>query len=411
MSDYADAKLAIEYRPEIKQLATYVETLPKRFKIRFLELLDKQPDIAATDLEETIESEYRSWKSPYTSAELNAGLQKARDLHPDAEAEYIRVVEKLGSSVDVQSIITHLKERYRSVGTSKDTDQILEKMRELYGVSLDIDLLQAIGIERLANAQGHYYYEFGGQTFDRYEDAVVFEYNRLKRAPNLTQAEETTFQSEPEGEVSLSGLELPVYPGDRISLPINPTVTQLAFDPGTWIYNPVIPWRRYAARIFDITTNGVILWILVSLLAYQVVPYEADQFFSDINPLVDIIFTSLLGCLGSGIILGFTGTTLGKWIFGIRVLTQSGQNIGVGAGITRDLTVWFKGLGMGIPLVSLITLLLAHKSLTSDKTTSWDEGQYCVIHRPSGAFQYFLNVIGIVLFMLISAALRIMEQM
>jgi len=178
-----------------------------------------------------------------------------------------------------------------------------------------------------------------------------------------------------------------------------------------WVFDPVVPWRRYAARIFDITLNGTLLWMLIGVVAYQIAPYEADRFFNNVNPVLDVILTAFLACFATGVLTGFTGSTVGKWIFGVRIMNADGNFIGVKNGISRDLTVWMKGLAFGIPIASLVTLFMSFRELKKSETTAWDGNKYVILHRPSGALQYVLNFVGIVLFIVMTALVKILYSM
>jgi len=105
---------------------------------------------------------------------------------------------------------------------------------------------------------------------------------------------------------------------------------------------PAAPWRRYFARIFDLTVFGVLAWFLIGFGWYSTAPLQADQFFTQLSPPLDAILTLALGSLVTGLVLGFVGTTPGKSIFGIRVKDLKGQSIGVASGIARDLTYYSK---------------------------------------------------------------------
>jgi hypothetical protein len=54
--------------------------------------------------------------------------------------------------------------------------------------------------------------------------------------------------------------------------------------------------------------------------------------------------------------IGLTGVSIGKWLFGGKVVKPSGKPIGVLAAFGRELQVWFHGLFFGVPLISLFTL-------------------------------------------------------
>ena len=165
-----------------------------------------------------------------------------------------------------------------------------------------------------------------------------------------------------------------------------------------WLNDIPTPWRRYAARIIvDLTLNGFIGFTIIGIVAYAIAPMAADEFFNNLNYLVDLILTVFLSCLITGVMTGLTGSTIGKFIFGLKVKTLDGKNIGISNGLSRDLTVFAKGMWAGVPLLSLVGIYLGYKQLTDTKTTSWDKGQYLVLYRPSGIKQYALNVFGLVL--------------
>lgn len=149
-----------------------------------------------------------------------------------------------------------------------------------------------------------------------------------------------------------------------------------------WLINPVSPWRRYGARILDITINGSIGAFLLGLVWYAIDPMSADNFFSSLSPIVDILLTTFISIIIGGILTGFSGSSIGKWIFGIRVTKPDGSPIGVMNGLFRDLEVWIKGLAFGIPLINIVTLYVSYNRLKDKGSTSWDHSKgYVVTHR------------------------------
>lgn len=177
-----------------------------------------------------------------------------------------------------------------------------------------------------------------------------------------------------------------------------------------WVLSPVAPWRRYFARAFDLTVFSLLAWFLVGYAWYSVAPLDADNFFNQTNPFVDAILTLFMGSVISGLVLGFVGTTPGKSIFGIRVRNLQGDSIGLVNGIGRDLTVFFKGLGLGIPVISLITLILSYRQLKHKQVMSWDEGRYTVSYRPNSWTQISLSIAGIALYAVIIGLITALNQ-
>lgn len=182
-----------------------------------------------------------------------------------------------------------------------------------------------------------------------------------------------------------------------------------------WLQSPPTPWRRYAARSLDLLVFGYAGLAIIGFVFYAVAPYTAEQFFSVFTApggiILDFIITALVGCVLNGIIIGLSGSSLGKLLFGIIVVDQNGFKIGASQGIKRDLSVYLRGLGLGVPVVSLITLWMSYSTLRKTGSTSWDtEKSYTVWHRPSGPGQYMLNILGILLLIVVTTAARVVNS-
>lgn len=171
------------------------------------------------------------------------------------------------------------------------------------------------------------------------------------------------------------------------------------------------PWRRYFARLFDLTLMGSIAWMLIGYTWYSIAPLQADEVFTNLNTLVDIVLTTLLGSIVSGIVLGAFGTTLGKSIFGIRIRTFRGEKLSISDALSRDLNVYIKGMGLGIPIVSLITMLTAYWRLRERQQMSWDKGLYSVYYRKNSGKQIALTTLGIFLYLVILIVIKALSKM
>ena len=172
-----------------------------------------------------------------------------------------------------------------------------------------------------------------------------------------------------------------------------------------WLAYPHTPWRRYAARMLDTTLNGVIAFALIGIAFYAVAPATAEEFFSIFEgenaAVLNLMATTVAASILGGLMIGASGFTLGKWIFGVKVTRLDETKLGVRAGFSRDFNVLVNGLVFGIPILALFTMWSAYSKLRDNKPASWDEGKYVVWHRPSGTSQYFLNAVGILLMVLI----------
>ncbi|HJM50598.1 MAG TPA: RDD family protein [Alphaproteobacteria bacterium] len=54
-----------------------------------------------------------------------------------------------------------------------------------------------------------------------------------------------------------------------------------------------------------------------------------------------------------GLLLAAWGTTPGKWLLNMAVERQDGTAIDFGSALRRSFAVWLRGLGGGLPVVSL----------------------------------------------------------
>ena len=124
--------------------------------------------------------------------------------------------------------------------------------------------------------------------------------------------------------------------------------------------------------------------------------------FSSINQILMGMILLFSWIFFEASLLSTFGTTLGKWLFKIKVRTQPyGEKLSFGNAISRSFSVWLIGLGLGIPIITLITQLVSYSKLKKSGKTSWDEeGGYQVIHDKIGPLQGVATVILFVSFFL-----------
>jgi RDD family len=148
----------------------------------------------------------------------------------------------------------------------------------------------------------------------------------------------------------------------------------------------VRPWVRYWARIFDILLFSLAAAFLIRLFASRSLPEK-----SSVQALE--IFILFVWAFVEAALLSAFGTTPGKWLFKVKLTPQDGSSIRYRAFLTRSLKVWWRGLGAGFPLVSIVTLAVAYSRLIRNSTTSWDrEGGFVVRHEQIGPLRIFTAV-------------------
>jgi len=175
---------------------------------------------------------------------------------------------------------------------------------------------------------------------------------------------------------------------------------KLAVDDDGWQDTRPAPWRRYFARVFDTLLFAWTLSFVLSTLLAATAPTAFEVFYGDDGllgiPAIDMVLTVLMPVPFLALLLGLTGTTPGKWLMGVRVTRRDGSAIGIENALQRELNVYLAGMGLGIPFISLVTLIKSHNRLTTDRVTSWDRGNdWVVTHRPMGPAQVLLGTLGV----------------
>lgn len=136
--------------------------------------------------------------------------------------------------------------------------------------------------------------------------------------------------------------------------------------------NPPRPWIRTFAKGINIVL-GVSLTVL--LLAFM--PYRISTSVLGLTSL-------LIGWLViEAAFLSRCGTTPGKWLFKINILKKDGGRPDFSEAMWRGFDVYFRGLGLGIPVLNPLTMLLAFNHLNKSGETVWDrDGDYTLRHGP-----------------------------
>ena len=149
---------------------------------------------------------------------------------------------------------------------------------------------------------------------------------------------------------------------------------KLASLPAKAFYHP---WRRFFARTYDWLFSHIILLPLLPLFVYSF-----PQVFVDFPMIIAILFPFILWLPVEAAFIATTGTTPTKWIFGISVLSATGDKLSYLNALKRSGLVFIQGLCLGIPIAILITMLFGYRRLARTGTTLWDTSAgSSVIHK------------------------------
>lgn len=175
--------------------------------------------------------------------------------------------------------------------------------------------------------------------------------------------------------------------------------------PGAWTDTSPHPWRRYMGRTLDNVVVGSLAWMLAALIAYILAPEPTAAVLAALSrpggQFFSFALLVLFNILANALLLRTTGFTLGKWVFGVRV-TRNGERLSLGDALRREADVFVRGVGLGIPLIAIVTAIYAYNRLTSRGMTSWDRDQgLTIFHRPvtkASVIYMWLAAIGVILF-------------
>jgi|HubBroStandDraft_5_1064220.scaffolds.fasta_scaffold195044_2 hypothetical protein len=166
------------------------------------------------------------------------------------------------------------------------------------------------------------------------------------------------------------------------------------------------PWRRYFARVLDTLSGGTATWFLLNLLvaavdqdtSKSIVQFSSDDQYKYLLSAVIILLASFPNAL----FIGLTGSSIGKWLFGIKVMSSSNSVLGFKVAFSREMIIFVKGWGLGLPIVYLFTMIAAYKNLKADGEATWDRDLGAIVtQRPSSTGQTLMSLTGAVLWLIL----------
>ena len=147
------------------------------------------------------------------------------------------------------------------------------------------------------------------------------------------------------------------------ALPVVATGSVAAFELAT-------PWRRYWARSLDMTMAMFLAAVSIGTIR-PVLLSRANVFMGQGWAILPLLFP--LSLVIDTVIYWALGNTPGKAIAGIKVLQDGGRGtLRAAAYLGRNFGVYFFGLGLGLPIVSLVTLIMSYRRAEAGKAATWE---------------------------------------
>jgi uncharacterized RDD family membrane protein YckC len=153
------------------------------------------------------------------------------------------------------------------------------------------------------------------------------------------------------------------------------------------------PWVRYFARMLDMCLLLSVFWIICLIIELRIQLYASFVFF---------MILRVIWLFVEPVFLSQWGATPGKLLLRTRVTHQNGVFLTYNEALRRSVNVWFRGEGLSIPVVSLVTIIIAYNRITKNGITTWDKAEsFLVKHSRIGAARIMVFIVVMLIIMAI----------
>ena len=129
---------------------------------------------------------------------------------------------------------------------------------------------------------------------------------------------------------------------------------------------PFHPWRRYFARAFDYAWIEILVCVLLSVIL-RVRPFINGWIPFFIGFILHFLAVPLLAAM-----VHFWGTTPGKWLFCLSVVSIDGDKMDYTTALEREWEVLKCGYGFGLPVYCVVRMLIS-RHIYSEESLDWDD--------------------------------------
>lgn len=145
------------------------------------------------------------------------------------------------------------------------------------------------------------------------------------------------------------------------------------------------PWRRFFAREIDLTLNSLLwsafLTLVIGVNISEDFLVDASLSFLLVSTTGSLFITNVIVLLVEPLFLTFTGTTPGKFCFGLQVAADDGKRLTYREALRRTWDVLRKGYGFFIPIYWIIRMYKSYKACKNDETLYWEEDSVLSLNK------------------------------
>ncbi len=152
----------------------------------------------------------------------------------------------------------------------------------------------------------------------------------------------------------------------------NPKISEGTYEHTIELSTYPRPWIRYFARMIDMWFGVILIaiaWVILSPTTYDRILVDNG------NDYIAALVLYTIWLVVESMMVSTLGTTFGKWIFSSKVISVDGRKLKFSKALLRNFSMFFYGLGLMIPIVSLFALVNSFKELKNQSYggfTKWD---------------------------------------
>lgn len=153
---------------------------------------------------------------------------------------------------------------------------------------------------------------------------------------------------------------------------------------GVLDYPMASPWKRWCARMFDLWWETMLVGFAAGYVLGQTSPAFLRWLDAPGGGKLFGILCVPLALLLDAALHAIAGNTPGKAMLGLHVGLVDGRRLGFVQQVWRNLGLWTRGLGLGIPLVTLVAMGRQHRYVKEGQPASYDGEGFRVRAKPIG---------------------------
>ena len=162
----------------------------------------------------------------------------------------------------------------------------------------------------------------------------------------------------------------------------------------------VKPWVRFWARHCDY----IIFFFCFGIVCYTTIPSIMNLLFKSENKYASTFIILFIYNFAEAGLLSTCGYTPSKWLLGISVRDKNMNKLSYEVALTRAIRVWWRGIGIGFPIVYIITQINAYNKLKYNLITTWDnDGDLTVAHNKPYPSNIIITVLVYLVFVFLLA--------